>query len=100
MLLFDFGCSAAEFEIGPSDKIEDTLGCGNNVEGGRNGTSVLKVRDPQFASGKFPLYIGFFLHKKRNKKEKKVISVEQPRAHNSSTEVKMTILPTYLVIWK
>ena len=67
MLFLDFGGPAAEFEIGPSDQVKQAFGRRNNVEWRGNCASILEVRDPQFASGKFPLYIGFFLHVQEHK---------------------------------
>ena len=45
----------------PFEEIIDTLWRGNDIERGRDRLALLEVRDPQFATSKFPLDVGFLL---------------------------------------
>ena len=54
--------------VDPTAEVVKCLRCWNDVERRRNSSSFLKVGNPQFASGKLPFCIGFFL-KKRLEKE-------------------------------
>ena len=79
MFLFNFRRSATHFEVGPSDEIEDTFWCRNDVKRWWDRSTILKIRDPQFAPGKFPLDIGLFLQRirqKRKMKERKKKSIK------------------------
>ena len=71
MFLFNFRRSATHFEVGPSDEIEDTFWCRNDVKRWWDRSTILKIRDPQFAPGKFPLDIGLFLQRIRQKRKMK-----------------------------
>ena len=66
VLLFYLACPSAHLLEGPLEQVEDALGRGDDVEGGRDRAALLKVRDPKLAAGKLPFDVGLFLQKKHN----------------------------------
>lgn len=51
----------AELPVYPLEHVPDTLRGWNNVERGRDRTTLLEVADPKLASGELPLDVGTFL---------------------------------------
>lgn len=43
------------------DQVVEGLWAGDHVEGGRQCATLIKVREPQFCSGKLPLHVGVLL---------------------------------------
>ena len=66
VLLLHLAGPAAEFSESPFAEVEDALGGGDDVEGGRDGAALPKVRDPKLAPGKLPLDVSLLLKRREN----------------------------------
>ena len=62
MLLLDLvGPAAAQPVERPLEEVEEALGRGEDVEGGRDGPALLEVGDPELGAGELPLDVRLLL---------------------------------------
>lgn len=59
-----FGLAEAyQAGLDAENQVVEGLWTGNQVEGGRQGATLIKVGEPQLGSGKLPLHVGILLQR-------------------------------------